>query len=115
MARINIQKIAMRAAGLGLGGVAAGFMEKGLANVAIDDKIKKILPIGVGALFLTRPGQFVNDIGAGMIARGAGQLLTEFGVGGIPTMLGNVDTMYMDPGYADQRTVGGAPGEELSY
>jgi hypothetical protein len=91
--KLDFKKIAMKTAGLGVGGIGAGFLVGKLPET-LDAKIKNLVLIGAGTMLPTvAPKQeLVGHVGDGMVAVGAMGLAKEFipalnGISGI----GNTD------------------------
>lgn len=90
--KLDFKKIAMKTAGLGVGGVGAGILASKLPDT-LDAKIKNLVLIGAGTMLPTfMPKQeLVGHVGDGMVAVGAMNLAKEFmpnliqGVSGIGT------------------------------
>ena len=91
-------------AGLTIGSVAAGYVQK---FVPIENPmIKAAAPILVGFFLIGKKGM-VADLGAGMIARGGSDLLGSFGIGGYDTP--NPLNGILTPSQMVNATINGAP------
>lgn len=123
--KMNFKKIGMKAAGGATGGVAGKMVNKFLPN--LNPKLRAGLKIIAGAAipeFMPK-NAFVGDMGVGMIAIGAAELVEELapalvsgvagkddGLGAIDDETFTIDTDYVVEGIGDQ-TPGGGKDEGL--
>jgi hypothetical protein len=77
--KLDFKKIAMKTAGLGVGGIGAGILASKLPDT-LDAKIKNLVLIGAGTMLPTfvPKQELVGHVGDGMIAVGAMNLAKEF-------------------------------------
>jgi len=94
--KFDFKAIGMRVAGVGAGAVAGKVINKPLSGM--DPKLRGGLKIVVGAAIPEFvKGKFVEDMGAGLIAVGAGELVEELapslvsGIGNIDQSIGKMD------------------------
>jgi len=123
--KVNWGKVGTDAAGLAIGAVGSGFVLKMIPIK--NEKIKAAMPLVLGGFLMTRkPGSFISNVGAGMMAKGASDLAASMGIGAVPIedvddvnevlaileeQQANVDEGYYDS-YDDVSDVGDVPIED---
>lgn len=110
--KLNIKKELPNVAGLAIGGIATGYVNK---FVPISNpKIKAAVPMVLGLLLSGQKG-IAGNIGKGMIATGAANLAAGFGIGAVDsTVIGEV-TMEDIEGI-DSTMIGGVSNDtEAGY
>lgn len=105
--KLNIKKMLPEIAGLGIGGIATGYVNK---FVPISNpKIKAAVPLLLGVVLSGQKG-IASNIGKGMIAAGAANLAAGFGIGAVDaTVIGEVEVEALD---GVDSTMLGATGDE---
>lgn len=100
----NIKKQLPEIAGLAIGGVATGYLDKVIP--VQNDKIKAAAPLIVGVLLSGQKGM-AGNIGKGMIAVGATKLAASFGIGAVDdTIIGEVEVDIDDMNGVDDTMIG---------
>jgi hypothetical protein len=108
----NIKKQLPEVAGLAIGGIATGYLDK-LIPIQ-NDKIKAAAPLIVGVLLSGQKGM-TGNIGKGMIAVGATKLASSFGIGAVDeTIIGDVVVDVDDLSGVDATMIGATEREEYS-
>jgi len=113
--KFKFTEAAQQVAGLGAGAVLSN---KLASFVPVENtKIQAAAPIVLGVILSGKKG-ILGHVGAGMVAGGASQLATEFGITGlIPERLAGVGTVTVDDAYysptVEDRMAG--TGEEMNY
>lgn len=105
--KFNIKKSLPDAAGLAVGGIATGYVNK-FVPIA-NQKIKAAVPLVVGLLLAGQKG-IAGNIGKGMIAVGAANLASGFGIGAVDnTIIGEVVIDDLDA--VDSTMLSGTEGD----
>jgi hypothetical protein len=87
--KLNLKKQLPDVAGLALGGIGTGYLNK-VVPIA-NPKIKAAIPLVVGLLLSGQKG-IAGNVGKGMIAVGAANLAANFGIGAVDrTIIGEVE------------------------
>lgn len=95
--KFNVADVAMKIAGVGAGAVAAKAINKPLGN--LNPNIKGLLKLVAGAaLPMVSKSEFVGNVGNGMIAVGASEIIG----GAVPALSGVLDQGIGDYGSYDE-------------
>lgn len=106
--KLNLKKMLPEIAGLGIGGIATGYVNK-LVPIS-NPKIKAAVPLLVGALISNQKG-IAGNIGKGMIAAGVANLAAGFGIGAVDaTVIGEVEVEALDG--VDNAMLGATDGDD---
>lgn len=111
--KFNLKKQLPDAAGLAVGGIATGYVNK-FVPIA-NPKIKAAVPVVLGLLLAGQKG-ILSNIGKGMIAVGAANFASGMGIGAVDnTIIGEVTEEDL-AGIEDSAMLGGVSNDtEANY